>query len=687
MKLKEHVEAIMLLLNNKMVGPYLFLENGSVINKNDIEHFVVLHALKPEFWEEGSQEGIFKRTFNKETDLSEAEQFAKLEENVEEVNVDEQSVVLDDDAVLRLIARNRNINCPSLSILRDDGWFICPVFKGMDGLYPCTYKKLAGNKGYSISVSNKPIFEIDPKTFNEENFKDWELNSMFMLNGFLEQNSKNKLVLSTQTIFVHKKTNQLEFLIKKAMDRLQITQKTRIKLGNILINEVLSIIGQEAYAQNKENLAKSVKKNSEVSTYDIQDIKIIDKIVEAYKKINKLVQDKGKNVPIRLEKTFYNIIKELNVIEEQEHVERAKKYQEGKDITLEEAMKATSILRSSDYISSFVTYINTQIYLQMNSVETDAQNMVAKLVHQHPFWNTYFEGIRGIGELSAGAIIADIDFRSTVHPSAVIRYLGLDNIIEVPNRENEVITDDDLARTIRYLFNDYNNINIRVQKSNSLNIPKFEEKEGYTWDHFYKTDAIETYEEFSTVKEVYTNPLLGSMNIKEISKKFPKFNELIDKTWRRFTIIDNIKDGMVVPQIKKRARNKSDKVLTTYLDKNGKVSTKYSLGYNSELKAKILQVVWENLQKTHNEYYVNEVYLPYRARLEERFRREGKDPNEKGIKGRIFYMARRHAIQRFIEDMWKNCRQICQYPLNGGTYYEAKLGGIHKHGLNPALQK
>lgn len=704
MKLRNDIEPIMQLLNNQFTGPYLFLDNGSVINKNDIEHFLVVHAVDTSSWDLEVSKYIpvsTKRSYKKKEIKTEEEQYAELEaaqeQKEEEVSRDEQSVKLDNDSVLRLIAKSRKINCPSTTILDDSNWFICPIYKDMDGLYPLSYTKLSDDKGYRINIINVPLFKMDPNILNDENFKDWELNSMFIFNQLFSQNSQNKLGLSTQTVFVHKKIDKLTYLIKKAMDRLKITQKSRIKLGNILVDEVLTYVGQETYKQNKENIASAIKrkkgKDDKATKYDTKEVKIIDLIVAAYKRINSIAEKNEKPVPIRRESTFKNMLDKVVELEEIEHKQEAVEYIEYYKAkpdtetipTIEEALVATKTLRASDYISSYITYINTSIYLSTLQTEKDAENMVKRLVEQHYLW-PYFEGIKGCAHLSAGAMIADLDFRSTVHPSAIIKYLGLDNVVDVPERKpGEQMSRDDAIRIMRYLFEDYKGIQFRIQNNVKLGIPKFDINDEYIWEHFYNTDAIKTREQFELVMNIYQWPLLGNANIDIIFKHFPEFQNLVAYIWNNMNIIDIVNpDGTCKSTIKHRARNKKyDKVLTTYLSKNGKIEVKWSLGYNAELKSKILQVMFDSMIKHQNPYYVKEIYEPYRARLARRFEMQGVQVQDSVL----FNMARRYTIQRFLEDLWIYCRRTNGWPTNGGTYYEAKLQGIHRHGLNPVVYK
>jgi len=704
MKLRNDVEAIIHLLNNQFTGPYLFLDNGAVINKNDIEHFLVVHAVNTEPWDREvskynppQQRKIYKKKVEKTEEEKYAELEAEQAKAEEEITRDEQSINLDDDGVLHLIAKQRKINCPSTTVLGDANWFICPVYKGMDGLYPLSYTKLSDDKGYRVNVINVPLFKMDPNTLNDENFKDWELNSMFIFNQLFAQNSDNKLGLSTQTVFCHKKIDQLTYFIKKAMDRLKITQKSRIKLGNILVDEVLTYVGQETYKQNKENIANAIKRkkgsNEKANKYESKEVQVIDLIVAAYKRINAVAEKNEKQVPIRRESTFKNMLAQVVDLEEIEHQQDAEEYikycqslkKDPYTPTMEEALIETKTLRASDYISSFITYINTSIYLTTLQTEKDADNMVKRLVHQHYLWK-YFEGIKGVAHLSAGAMIADIDFRMTVHPSGVIRYLGLDNVLDVPKREpGEMMPRTDAIRIMRYLFEDYKGITYRIENNRTFGIPKFDEDDQYIWEHFYNSDAIQTIEQYKLIQKVYEWPKLGDNSIDGIFKAFPEFQDLVTFIWNSMNIIEIVTaDGTVKPTIKHRARSKKyDKVMTTYLDKNGKINVKWSLGYNAELKSKILHVMFDCMEKHSNPYYIEQVFKPYQERLKRRFEMQGQEVPASKIR----IMARRYTIQRFLEDLWMYCRRENGWPTNGGTYYEAKLQGIHRHGLNPTMYK
>lgn len=500
-------------------------------------------------------------------------------------------------------------------------------------------------------------------------------------------------------IFIHKKDDLETKTIRNAVNRLETTQRTRIKLGNILVDEVLTFVGQGAYTFNKENIAQAKKdekgNTEEVTEYDTADVKTIDLIVDAYKKINATATELGvKTVPLRRESEYNKTMKVLIEKEKEEHQQRAEEKLEqwnndstlytkwktkrekisnktfSEEPSIESALIATKTLLPSDYISSYITYLNTQGYMAAVKNEKDANLVVNKLVHTSWLW-PYIEGIKGCGEITAAYILADIDFRSTIHPSSVLRYLGLDNVTVVPERKpGDTMSKDELARIFRFLIHNYKSI---VERSKEKDMPELNQANFYK----YATDMVDKWEEFECIRKVYQSPAFMEMSIEEMVAHSKDFKQLVDKVWNRIEVIEyEGKDGKYIPTIKKRARSKKDTVITTYLTSEGKIATKKSLGYNAKLKSRIIEIMFDSMTKAGNPYYYKEIYLNYKKRLEEKYKLQGMEVD----KMRIHRQARRVAVQIFIEDLWMWVREHHQWPTNNGTYYEAKLKA--KHGQN-----
>ena len=719
MKLKDNCEAVMQLLNSDYVGQALEKENGGVIPKNKIEHFVIIHASAPYQWAGSEDNKASKPTtrrkkkdleelpFTGETEADRMASLSTMEEAEEDTELgrDEQKISLNQGAEIQVIRNLRKINCGSTSMLLDNGWFICPVYMGMTELSPVYVRKLPNKKGYRLIISDTPLTKIPEGYFNIVNLKSWELNSTALLNDAFYK--EHIMHLSVKSIFIHKRNSFEQTQMRYAVNRFETTQRTRIKLGNILVDEVLAYVGQEAYVNSKEAIAMSRKSSSlsstdEVTEYDMKDVKIIEYILDAYKRINKAAEDLGiKTIPIRLEKSYDKAIAEAVRREPIEHEERiqetlasweekphewskafkmyAKTHpDEELDMDDQELKKkiaalVTSKFSAKELICSFVTYLEVQNYMGAVKNEQDAVLVVNKLVHKHFIWD-YLQGIKGCGEISAAYIIADIDFRATVHPSSVIRYMGMDNVIDTPKRaEDDMMDDDDASRIIRFLFHTYKNTSNRAKAENT---------QIYA-DNFYKysSDMINTWDEFQAIRKVYQNPMLQELSPGKIINSDAGFKKLVNKLWDNCNIIEyKNEEGKYIPTIKKRARSKVDTVITTYIDKNGKIQTKRSLGYNAKLKSRIIMLLFDSLVKAKNDYYYKEIYLGTKNRLEMRYRVQGKNPED--FKMIIHLQARRHTMQIFMEELWMWVRNYLGYPTNGGTYYEAKLKATHHHGYS-----
>ena len=681
----------MQLLNSPHVGQFLEFEEGGDIPKGNIEHFVLVHLQNP---------GDLNNALEVKKGKKKAAAVSEEEEDIEEDVVD-----MSDEEVLHLIRRTRKINCASTSILGDNGWFLCPVYTDMTELRPVICKKLPAKKGYKLIILNTSIGDVTG-LFTKDNLSDWELSSIRQLDMHFDG---NPMGFKAMSVFVHKKDDISTKLMRNAVNRLETTQRTRIKLGNILVDEVISIVGQEAYINNKQNLAKSSKSKAAVTDYDTADVKIIKYIEKAYKRINKTAEDMDVKTPIRRHKSFDAVIAKIAEEEKEEHKQRAKewledivnntkkltewqkwykqtKIDEGEDEesivvpdmpTMEHALAETTQLGVKDYIGSFITYINVQSYMTAIKSEKDAELVVNELVHDSYLWE-YIEGIKGCGEITAAYILSDIDFRSTVHPSSVIRYLGLDNITTVPNREGKPVSDEQLPLIIKFLFHNYDLIRTREEKDEDDVgvLPPISE---YTF-YRYASEMVEDWCEFKAIARVIQTKGVREMDPHEVYELDPDFKELVQKVWEHCDITEYLgANGKMIPTIRKHARSKKDSVVTTFLDKNGNISTKKSLGYNTKLKARIIEIMFGSMMKAKNEFYYGELYLGQRERLAQRFAAQGKDPEIH--KNHIHMQARRFAVQVFIENLWMWVRQKKGWPLNGGTYYEAKLKGVHGHGL------
>jgi hypothetical protein len=128
-----------------------------------------------------------------------------------------------------------------------------------------------------------------------------------------------------------------------------------------------------------------------------------------------------------------------------------------------------------------------------------------------------------------------------------------------------------------------------------------------------------------------------------------------------------------------RGKKSSHLVNVEYMDKNGEVKTKKSLGYNPFLKSKLLGVLGSSFLKTGGEYA--EKYREYKFR-------KMNDPAWAGSsKMRLHRAALRYAVKIFLLNLWEAWRKIeglevvSSYPVaklnmrpHGEDFSEEELG-------------
>ena len=158
---------------------------------------------------------------------------------------------------------------------------------------------------------------------------------------------------------------------------------------------------------------------------------------------------------------------------------------------------------------------------------------------------------------------------------------------------------------------------------------------------------------------------------------------MLARMWNSFDVVYTTVNGITVPAIKKRARRKKDLIITSYIDKNGNVKFKKSVGYNPKVKSKMVEIAFQSLSRAKNEYYFLNLYQNMKKQYVQRCIAKGENPEKHKLVNHM--RARRYAVQILLEDIWTHMRTRLGLPLNGGTYYEAKLHGSHGHGFDPAI--
>lgn len=122
-----------------------------------------------------------------------------------------------------------------------------------------------------------------------------------------------------------------------------------------------------------------------------------------------------------------------------------------------------------------------------------------------------------------------------------------------------------------------------------------------------------------------------------------------------------------------RRMKKSHMHETEYVDADGELKTKMTLGYNPWLKSKVLFVLGDCLMRANDDYKV--IYNKYKHRLQNR-------PDlADASKGRIHMMAKRYMVKQLLADLWLTWREMEDLPITR-PYHEAKLG-MAPHGGEP----
>lgn len=236
----------------------------------------------------------------------------------------------------------------------------------------------------------------------------------------------------------------------------------------------------------------------------------------------------------------------------------------------------------------------------------------------------------------------------------------------------------------------------------------------YTFNN-YKPDALRNYDDYKAIENVIdkfritadmiTNDQIGEFiedNYKSIISD-KSFAERLESVAKAIDVKLVDKDGYHQATVVKRARNKSDSVTSTYINKEGKIDTRPGFGYNSMLKGKIVGVWASNIIKLggidkKTGMYKSpfcQIYYEARSRYENRpdlvkqlqdYENKVKGPDGTRVKKPNFHvMGRRVMCQKFLESVWIAMRTIDGLPLNGGTYSEGKLGLIHNQDYMPGV--
>ena len=606
--------------------------DNSPVDKTEIGHYVIVYDSKPELWEK--EVGNLADTTKKKRATRKKKVVVEKEEEDDNKPIDEDEIMVSEDQLVRTIAKQLRITEASSVILKNNGWFVVPIFKTLRELRPIEVKK--NSKNYTLVIKDIPLVDFGTDILEGCRPNDYRYNSLEVLHSALREYGIDHII--PKAIFRARRNNQDLVELRTMVNQSELLQRTRIKVGNNIISLIYTNLGRNKFLESKEAvLSNQMGKQitEEESMDNLDKIKVLDVVLKDYDKIKQFINQH--NTIVKDNKTFRGL--------------------------------------ETTYISSYLTFCMVEEYVSLLNIETKINNVIKALVREQPIWQNYLVGIKGIAENSAAYLIAYFDIYKAVHPSAFLRYVGLDQIPVTPDKD-QVIDSKKLFDVLRLLMKDYELINSRVEyegdKINEYNFDK------------YKTDSIESYAEYLFIELLYNqfnkdiqyyakNPdMLDEVvdDIMSMANKNKVAKEMINRIANKFEIqiIDSSFYGKDTPMIKKRARKMTDKEIVPYLSKDGQIKLKQSLGYNNALKTKLLGVISASFLRARGGEY-ERIYREYRARLEAR------SDNPKHVHRK----AVRFQMQIFLEDYWMAVRTLEGLPLNGGTYREEKLKLFHKN--------
>ena len=606
------------------------------VEKESIGHFVIFYSEK--FFGLEDEESKKKRGGRRKKVVVEEseEEDVRPNLNIEEYEGSEEQVVT-------IIANRLKITESSMVRLQSDKWYICPIFKELDRLSPI--KVVKESKCYSLYIMDtKPIIDFDGYNIMKGcRPNDFRYNALDVIYSAINEFGIN--FIYPKAVFRMKKNNQSLLELRSVVSQYELLQKTRIKVGNNIVSLIFSTMGRSKFIESKESRLKEKFEDNfdeKKSLENLDNDKVLDVVVQEYNEITLYAENH--NITIKNNKSFEQF--------------------------------------KTPYLSSYMMYCLASEFIAMLNIETKMKKIMEDLVKEQPIWQNYLVGIKGVGANIAAYLISYLDIYKANHPSAFLKYCGLDQVAVIPDeKEIKDTNPKKLANFIRLMFRDLDLIQIR------------EKTEGMMIDesnfNFFKTDTINSYAEYLFVKVLY-DQFGKAMNdyeygdditeliadIMAMVKKNKVAKELFDRLLNSYELmlIHDGEYGDNVPVIKKRARRMSDREIVPYLTSGGDIKLKKCLGYNNTLKAKLLGVLSGSFLKAKGSGY-SQMYYDYRLRLDARDDAKGIEHN----KAHNNRCAIRYVIQIFLEDYWMAFRTLEGLPLNGGTYREEKLKLYHRN--------
>ena len=262
----------------------------------------------------------------------------------------------------------------SYSILKSKEFYVIPVYPGITEF---RYLKF-GDVDY-VLLEEEPLFTLNQAVLTEKNIKNWIDYPCDILNTAFQLLQMN---WSCESGFVV--SNPLEGYseIKSIVDTREIIKKSRIKIGNSIVNNTYLSLGKRNYDKLKEEMG--IKGD------------VTQALMKEYERIKSHIRQK-----------MYE------------------KNPNRKDYNITERVFNT-YAPESKIIPDFYKYSFMDVFARIEDIEDDLIKLINSAVHKEKLWKYYLEGIPGCGELTAAYILASLNPYKARHPSSFIRYCGMD---------------------------------------------------------------------------------------------------------------------------------------------------------------------------------------------------------------------------------------------------------------------
>lgn len=394
MKLEKSSSLISVEQNIKIleIPDTIILDNdGKILDPSIIKNYVIVRDRLGVPYKEKKPRTTRKRKSKADAENKSEDDFL-IDKNDKEISRED---------LLTLIADHRKINETSIEVLNKDGWYICPIYKDIDNLYPLVPKEV--KNGYEMNLSKS--IAVLPN--NWQKGKDWEYNSMSILNAILDCGTTSRYI-AVGTIRINTRTEFMSTL-KCVTTSYILNQKNRIKMGNFILSTFLISMGKKKFNDMKEELNPNKNKSC------------VDKVNENGEII--------KTNNIQTVKLLENSFKEI--------MGNYKNYAENNNLKVNEIIPLNKFsLFKNETIKNYSLYKQIAVYFMLKNAENICKKEMARLVHMHPLWYKYLVGVSGVGEVTAAIMLSSLDIRKTEHPSGFIRYLGMDTVPDLDENGN-----------------------------------------------------------------------------------------------------------------------------------------------------------------------------------------------------------------------------------------------------------